>query len=401
MLHKIEELLAKNMGLNPEVINKKHLTNIIEKRLLACQIKELKSYYFYLQTSGEELNELIEMMVIPETWFFRDHNPFNYLAQYLASDWLMTSHKRILRVLSVPCSSGEEPYSLAMTLLDSGLNPQQFTIDAVDISKQALDRAKKGIYTNNSFRGKTGDFQERYFRENQGKYYLVDAVKNTVNFSQANLLDSDFFVNKIPYHIIFCRNVLIYFDEKSQEKTIKTLYRLLNEEGLLFVGHSESGKISESQLFTVRKSPMAFVHQKKSPLPTNNKPQISSVTIQSKLKENNQTKQLQLMPTKTAPKLDLKIAQNLADQGNLKEAMEICLSYLKEYPTNVNAYLLLGQIQQAQGLDIQAEKSFEKALYLQPDHDEVIMHLILLKEHQNNHQSAEIFRQRLQRLKSG
>ena len=147
----IETMLREKIGLDANSIGSRTIARAVEKRQIACGL-EARSYLYYLQTTAKELEELIETVVIPETSFFRDKEPFVYLSQYVTTEWLKTN-SNILRVLSVPCSTGEEPLSIAMTLLDSGLAPTQFRIDAVDISKRALLKATLAIYSKRSFRG--------------------------------------------------------------------------------------------------------------------------------------------------------------------------------------------------------------------------------------------------------
>lgn len=142
----IEAMLRQKIGLDANSIGSRTIARAVEQRRVACGLRDHSSYFQHLQTSAKELEELIETVVVPETWFFRDKEPFVYLSQYVTSQWLKANFS-ILRVLSVPCSTGEEPLSIAMTLLDSGLAPNQFGIDAVDISKRALLKAKQAIYS--------------------------------------------------------------------------------------------------------------------------------------------------------------------------------------------------------------------------------------------------------------
>ena len=130
----IEALLRQKIGLDANSIGSRTIARAVEQRQIACGLPDRAAYLRHLQTVARELEELIETVVVPETWFFRDTEPFVYLNQYVRSEWLKANFS-ILRVLSVPCSTGEEPYSIAMTLLDSGLNPTQFCIDAVDVHK--------------------------------------------------------------------------------------------------------------------------------------------------------------------------------------------------------------------------------------------------------------------------
>ena len=134
---KIEALLLEKIGLAPSAISSNIIARAVSKRRLVCDLPDLQTYLQRLQSSTAELEELIEEVVVPETSFFRDRQPFTFLESHVKTEWLNNQNRGILRILSVPCSSGEEPYSIAITLLNAGLTPNRIHIDAVDISKKA------------------------------------------------------------------------------------------------------------------------------------------------------------------------------------------------------------------------------------------------------------------------
>jgi chemotaxis protein methyltransferase WspC len=417
----IEALLRQKIGLDSSTIGTTKIARAIESRRIACQLSDIINYFQFLKTSPQELEELIENVVIPETWFFRDQKPFIFLSRYILSEWLAKFNPGILRILSVPCCTGEEPFSIAMTLLDAGLSPNQFSIDAVDISKQALNKARKGIYGNNSFRGELQSYQKRFFKPIDQQYQLNDTVRNTVNFKQANILEPFFLKNK-QYEIIFCRNLLIYLDQESRNRAVDVLEKLLTINGLLFVGSAETAIVNRSNLTSMRE---AFTFAYKKIPPNQIVPPKQPLTIQPNqipkfqpnltpkfpalpLPKNLNQKQLPLSLTVTSvtpksaplpnPNLTLNDARNLANQGKLTEAAELCETYLKQNNTNPEAYVLLGEIQQSLKNNDQAEQCYQKALYLNPSHYEALMHLALLKEHRGDQKGAAIMRQRLQRV---
>ena len=145
---------------------------------------DLQTYLRRLQTSLAELEELIELVVVPETWFFSDRKPFTFLEHYVKSEWLPNRNNGILRLLSIPCSTGEEPYSLAMLLLNAGLTPDKFRIDAVDISKKALLKATNAVYNQNSFRGEDLPQRERYFQQTADQSFKNSFDKGYESFNK-------------------------------------------------------------------------------------------------------------------------------------------------------------------------------------------------------------------------
>ena len=218
-----------------------------------------------------------------------------------------------------------------------------------------------------------------------------------VNFIHANLADPDFFIATQPYDVIFCRNLLIYFDPAIKEQTIQVLERLLAIRGLLFVAHAEAGLLLKSRFMSVRQS-SAIAYQK--------------VSHHQSLREQTPSVVNSLLPIKTsleiAPQKSiivnnlktnlLEIAKVAADRGNLDEAVQLCKNYLNQNQMSAEGYVLLGQVQQAMGQNEQAAQSFHKAIYLQPTHKEALTHLALLKEHQGDVASASLLWKRIQRL---
>jgi chemotaxis protein methyltransferase WspC len=220
------------------------------------------AYWQQLSDSPDERLALVEALVVPETWFFRDREAFVALAR-LANQKLARDPARVLRVLSVPCSSGEEPYSAAMALLDVGIGAERFTIDAMDISARAIGLAQKAVYGRNSFRGGELGFRERHFSPTDGGWALNERIQQTVRFAQANLFETSHNAGA-RYDFIFCRNVLIYFQRDAQDRAIHLLDARLAEGGMIFVGPAETGLMMRHALSSAR-IPLAFAFQRTPP----------------------------------------------------------------------------------------------------------------------------------------
>ncbi len=149
----IENLLKETMGLNVASIGSPAVARAVQERLSACHLPDLGAYWNRIRASESELQQLVETVVVPETWFFRDRESFTALARLVREEWLSGRRQDLVRLLSLPCSTGEEPYSMAMALLDAGVPAERFHVDAVDISARVLSHAGRGIYGRNSFRG--------------------------------------------------------------------------------------------------------------------------------------------------------------------------------------------------------------------------------------------------------
>jgi chemotaxis protein methyltransferase WspC len=205
----------------------------------SLELSAVSSYAALVTTSAEELETLIEMVVIPETWFFRDREPFVFLAHFIQVEWKPFRGKDTLRILSAPCATGEEPYSIAITCLNCGLKPGQFVVDAADINAKFLQKARQAVYGRNSFRGTEPEFRQNYFANNGPEYALKPEVRACVHFFKANILEPESFPGSAHYNIVFCRNFLIYLHDQARSKTIAIIERLIAPGGLLFIGHAE------------------------------------------------------------------------------------------------------------------------------------------------------------------
>lgn len=201
-------------------------------------LTDVSEFLKLIRSDFRELDTFIEMIVVPETWFFRDVHPFLFLKEEVLSRF-MTPVSQSLRILSIPCSTGEEAYSIAISMRDINFLPQKVEIDAVDISERALEKAKKGVYGKSAFRGNDSLIKNRYFTEDDGVFALHSKIKEMVNFRNGNIIDPAFPAGVPKYDIIFCRNLVIYLDAAGRDVAVANIKRLLKSNGLLFAGHTE------------------------------------------------------------------------------------------------------------------------------------------------------------------
>jgi chemotaxis protein methyltransferase WspC len=397
----IETLLRQKIGLDANSIGSRTIARAIEQRRAQCRLPNASAYWHHLQNSSQEFDALVEAVVVPETWFFRDKEPFVCLSQYVAHEWLKTGSSKVLRVLSVPCSTGEEPYSIAITLLDAGLMAKQFSIEAIDISQQALLKAKLAVYSKRAFRGGELNARRKYFQEENNSLKVRSEVRNTVLFKQANLLHPGLFAPG-KYDVIFCRNLLIYLDPGSRDRVIQTLDLALAPSGLLFVGAVETVQVSTYPYIPIPHR-FAFAYRKPS--------RSENTTRQSSPSSDPQVAPTLLPPTQAsslnsmsvrqvAPESHLDRARQCADRGQMVEAVRYCEAYVSEFKADANAYLLLGEIYQGLDRFDAAEQAYQKAIYLNPHAFEAMIQLSLLKEQRGDRTGSELLRQRAQRVLS-
>lgn len=218
------------------------LQSRLQTRLVKRSTADFNAYYRFLTTHPErqaEWDELASVLSNNETYFFRERAQLDVLASTVVDEALKNGGA--LRVWSSACSSGEEPFSLAMALLESRrIAPSQVRIGATDLSPRALEKCGVGIYRELSFRATPPEIIQRYFRPFQSGFQISDDIKRMVEFSRLNLLDAPAVSGMGPFDAIFCRNVLIYFDKPTQKRVVEAFAKALRPRGFLFLGHAES-----------------------------------------------------------------------------------------------------------------------------------------------------------------
>lgn len=394
-------------GIDVVSIGEESVDRVVNGRMKANGYESAEAYFSYLNGSISERQALINEVTVPETWFFRDSEPFKLVSDYVSKAWSPAPGQK-LKVLSIPCSTGEEPYSLAMVLLNAGFEPGSFVIDAADISTRVLDLARRGVYGKNSFRGSDLSFRDKFFKEKSGLYEVVDEVKRSVEFHHHNVLSPDFMQGRGPYNIIFCRNLLIYFDLETKERVIKSLHRLLLSDGLLFLGHAETGRMVQGLFESMRHSG-AFAYQPvdgarnksaRNAVVTVAKPVIPQIeALITKAAPPSVVVEKKVSQEERQPPLSLDEIQALADRGELLSAMQLCVTYIQRNPLAASGYYLQGIIFLAQEEDEKAQGSFKRAIYLEPDHYQSLAHLSVLAEERGDAQAAANYRARMGRAK--
>ncbi|MGU7783037.1 CheR family methyltransferase [Burkholderia sp. PU8-34] len=440
--------VLRETGIDPDSLGSDFLMRAVAERIHATQATDgarvpsaarppvspeaLDAYWQRLNASSDERRALIELIVVPETWFFRDREAFVTLAR-LALERLAAHPTRVVRVLSAPCSTGEEPFSAAMALLDAGLDPARFSIDALDLSDNALEHARRGRYGRNAFRGSAMEFRARHFVPVADGWLLDERVRACVQFRQANLIEplGD---GGARYDFVFCRNVLIYFERDAQDRVIRSLAHRLADDGMLFVGPAETGVAMRHGLRSAR-IPLAFAFQRPRAadrladgfaggfangfaggvagsfpggfavtrpaapyrrteryaaariaaaraaqpawLDGTRRPFVPAVERAAGERDKRAPADAEARPA-SADAPTLEDAQALANAGAFDEAERALARFTDCVGPHAEAFYLHGLIADARGRASEAGDFYRKALYLRPTHHEALTHLATL-----------------------
>ncbi len=247
LFNKFRRLIHQTTGISLSEEKKELLTARLSKRLRACGLSSFADYYKLITSdrAGEEFTHFLNSISTNYTSFFREQAHFSALTDRLlpSLDPLLAGGRRPLNVWSAACSSGEEPYTLAMVLHEYYQGRKgAFQILATDISTRVLDIARRGVYAKEQVATVPQAYLKRYFMRGVGRsagYVKVKPIlQENIRFQRFNLMDR--FPWRDEMHIIFCRNVMIYFDRPTQEKLVNKFYDCLVQNGYLVIGHSES-----------------------------------------------------------------------------------------------------------------------------------------------------------------
>ena len=244
----IRDLIYKNIGINLTEEKRSLVNGRLQKILRKLNFKTFKEYYQFLinDKSGEALSELANVISTNHTFFGREIDHFEYFVDIVLPEIEARAKKTNnfdIRVWSAGCSSGEEPYTLVMLMMEyfgKEYNKWKVGVLATDISLTVLERAKKGIYPDERVQPLPDIFKKKYFKHlPTGEWEVIDALKREVTFRRFNLMNEKF-PFKSPFDVIFCRNVMIYFDEPTRERLVDKFYQFTAPNGYLFIGHSET-----------------------------------------------------------------------------------------------------------------------------------------------------------------
>lgn len=409
-----KRLLLRSCGHSFEQEREQALGAGLCRRMAALGIAQFGRYHNLLLNDPAELLRLTELLTVNETYFFREPDHLNLMVDTLLPEFMARRTRTEFRIVSAGCSSGEEPYSIAIMLRErfgAGCE-RQFTITGVDIDSSVIASARQGVYGKGSFRGIDPALHERYFDPcGSGLFQVKDQIRKMVAFEVVNLLGAAYPARMQQPDIILYRNVSIYFPGQVQREIFGKLAELLAEGGCLLVGASETfhhdigilSLVKQDALFFYRKTPTLVLEDRRTlrrVSPASQRP--AAVTVSRPLTRSEGPAPLLSQKTQVAPSVDvsgsfdaaLELAHNkqpdkalamldaviaqdssfekayclkgslLLTLSRFDEAHSVCTSVLNRDPLCLEAYLMLGMIARQNGDDSAAVKRFREAIYL-------------------------------------
>jgi chemotaxis protein methyltransferase CheR len=265
-VRRVSEFLYRRTGMVFADNRRYYIDRRVAERIAVTQSESFRSYFAILRSdANHEIEHLVNAFTVNETYFNREEHQLRCMTSDLLGNIArMRGRTEAIRIWSIPCSTGEEPYSIAMWLMEHWSEVDNYNIEIVgsDIDTCALKVGREGIYSERALMRLSKDVVSRYFELLPGsRYQIHPGLVDSVQFTQANLIDSRDMARYRGFDIIFCRNVLIYFDDSSRRIAAENLYDCLRPGGYICLGHSETmSRISS--LFRVCSFSEAIIYQR-------------------------------------------------------------------------------------------------------------------------------------------
>lgn len=264
---KVRDYIYRKTGIFIDDSKKENFIKKLKPYLQNSEAFDFRAFFHKLRFGNNQqlLQDIINLITVNETYFYREKHHFEVLIENV----LPTLHNKkpsdeVLRILCAPSSSGEEPYTIALHLLEEEaiLSQRDLEIVAIDIDSIMIDKAMEGIFTKRSIQFIPKKLLKQYFICNDEECYCIDpTIREAINFQTINIMDKQNIKKLGKFDVIFSRNMLIYFDDESRQEAGVTFYSLLNDDGYLFLGHAD--KMSKiSSLFNTCKMGRSLIYQK-------------------------------------------------------------------------------------------------------------------------------------------
>ncbi|MBI5076109.1 MAG: tetratricopeptide repeat protein [Nitrospirae bacterium] len=408
LLTPFKSLIREKCGLSFEDSREVLLAEGIRARLLERAVASHDAYLNLLSCEPDEFNRLVNLITVKETYFFREPVHFKILTETLIPELLSTMQNRRIRIVCAGCSTGEEPYSIAIALART-FGPDfssMFSVVGFDIDEEALGRARAGIYPDHSFRGVPDHIQKEFFDEKANGFQINNTVRKGVEFLRLNIFSDPYPDTIRNADVIFYRNVSIYFEPEDQQHIFRNLAAMLNEKGYLFLGSAETFVHNSGVLSLVEKEGI-FLYEKGVEMQIGERRKTSCSSNRSAAPATQGLAGAAIAKTKCAAARTRDRAHQIFDralalaeekkyedalqltdqiiglQGSfikarmlragilinlqrLDEAEMVCRSSMELDQWSLEGHLLLGLIAKIRGDFEEAKKRFNQAVYIKP-----------------------------------
>jgi chemotaxis protein methyltransferase CheR len=266
--HLLRDCIYSHCGIFFDTDSKYLLEKRLARRLIALNLASFRDYYHYLKYNrkkDQELMDIMDILTTNETYFFREAFQLKAFTDEVVPELLQrksSSGNRSLRIWSAGCSTGEEAYTIAMLLHGiAALREWRIEIVGTDISQRVLQHARRAVYGKSAFRATDEKYVKRFFVEQGDGFKVCDEIRDIVTISHLNLFDVNRLAMLGKMDLIFCRNVIIYFDLAAKKRVVESFFTRLHEGGFLLLGHSES-LMNVTTQFTLRHFKNDMIYQK-------------------------------------------------------------------------------------------------------------------------------------------
>lgn len=385
------DLLHQRIGLDAGSLGERVLDDAFAESRASLGVADDEALYGKALTQPQAFAEIVERFVVPESWFFRAGDQYADLVRFAREQ----RDRRPLRVLSLPCASGEEAYSAVIALVENGLPPGEIEVLGIDVSNAAIERARAGIFRSSALRGQP--MPDLWIQSRAGGFAVADGIRQCARFRVGNALDPGLLESGESFDVVFCRNLLIYLHPQARGRLLKTLLAALAPGGLLLAGQAEALNNLSNELQPYEGGcPLSYVRiPAATALPTK---EISAAPgpriVEPAPREPAPPRR---DPPPATPSIEWS-PQALADAGRLEEARDACRLHLQTHPEDIDMMFLLGLVESARGDLAAAEQAFAGVCYLDRNNVAAMDHRIALAERQNRPEVADDLRRRRQRL---
>ena len=384
------DLLRQRIGLDAESLGERVLDDAFAESRVALGAVDDDALYGKALVHPEMFADIVERFVVPESWFFRAGDQYADLVRYAREQ----RDRRPLRVLSLPCASGEEAYSAVIALVEAGLPPEDIDVLGIDVSRAAIERARAGVFRNNALRGQP--VPEIWTEPRAGGFAIAAAIRQGARFRVGNALDPAVLASSERFDVVFCRNLLIYLSQDARSLLLKTLLSALNPGGLLLAGQAEALNAYGDELQPYAGGcPLSYIREAAPAAPAKEESTKLRPPAAAPTKPAAPTRPA---PARAAPVVELS-PQALADAGRLEEARDACRLHLQRHPEDIDSLFLLGLVESARADLDAADAAFAQVCYLDRNHIAAMDHRIALAERQGRAEVAADLRQRCERLR--